>query len=572
MYELIWQKITYTIDNIPIVHEASGRLTSGKIVAMVGPSGAGKTTLLKILASRLSANGTLQLNSSSTYPLAFVEQSELLFNYLTVEETIRFAMRLRTKLNSDEREVLMSEILSQLLLESVKKSLIVYLSGGEQRRVSIAVQLVSDPPMLLLDEPTSGLDSFSALNLILLLTSIARDQEKAVLLTIHQPREDVLYMFDEIIFMTSGSIVYTGTFQDSIEYFRGHGCEFPEHSNPGDDIMDFITVDRRTRESSESTEERINQLQTLWSQNPVPMPQVTDSPLIPRVEHNIFREIIELTKRYLREVYRNVSLLLITLAQLIIFLLLLGLTFLQIQGSSTAIQSFSGVTFFIIINLVFTVISPLLNVFPLEKQIIKKEVIERTYRAASAFIAKSISVIPVLLLYYTIYGNALYWMIGYNPNAGNWIVFLVTLYVLMFLAISLGLTVSTISPNVQIAQVIGPTILIVFIIYGGNFANPNDIPGYLRWITWISSISYAYKALMQNEFSGQTYQCEGQGPDCRIAGDTILASRELDVPSVWINITILFGFSILFQILGILGLYFVTRPKEKVEPIPHARL
>ncbi|KAE8718088.1 putative Basic helix-loop-helix DNA-binding superfamily protein [Hibiscus syriacus] len=145
----------------------------GEIMAIAGPSGAGKTTLLEILA------GMIPMTRFS---------DEFLFPVLTVQETLMYSARLR--LHDSKRHgkvavgIRVKELLRELGLEHVA-------NVGEKRRVSIGVDLVHDPAVLLLDEPTSGLDSASALHVASLLKSMATKQGKTIVLTVHQPGHSI---------------------------------------------------------------------------------------------------------------------------------------------------------------------------------------------------------------------------------------------------------------------------------------------------------------------------------------------------------------------------------------------
>ncbi|MEQ2174466.1 ATP-binding cassette sub- G member 8, partial [Goodea atripinnis] len=106
-------------------------------------------------------------------------------------------------------------------------------SGGERRRVSIAVQLLWNPGILILDEPTSGLDSFTAHNLVITLSRLAKGN-RLILLSVHQPRSDIFQLFDLVVLLSSGSAVYFGAAQDMVLYFTALGYPCPRYCNPSD--------------------------------------------------------------------------------------------------------------------------------------------------------------------------------------------------------------------------------------------------------------------------------------------------------------------------------------------------
>ncbi|MEE6523764.1 hypothetical protein FKM82_022801 [Ascaphus truei] len=136
-------------------------------------------------------------------------------------------------------------------------------SGGERRRVSIGVQLLWNPGILILDEPTSGLDSFTAHNLVITLSRLARGN-RLVLLSIHQPRSDIFRLFDLVLLLSSGATIYSGTARDMVQYFTSIGYPCPKYCNPADFYVDLTSVDRRSREQETECQERTMSLAEMF--------------------------------------------------------------------------------------------------------------------------------------------------------------------------------------------------------------------------------------------------------------------------------------------------------------------
>lgn len=107
------------------------------------------------------------------------------------------------------------------------------LSGGERKRTSIGVELITDPQVLFLDEPTSGLDSFTATKIVKLLVKQSR-LGKTVIATIHQPNSTTFALFDKLILLMDGHLIYQGPAQDSVQYFGRIGYQIPTYANPAD--------------------------------------------------------------------------------------------------------------------------------------------------------------------------------------------------------------------------------------------------------------------------------------------------------------------------------------------------
>ena len=192
-----------------ILDRATGYADSGPegsgLVGILGASGSGKTTLLNALAGRVAPEeGERVLNGkpytpSTCHNVGYVPQTDRLHSTLTVSETLRFGSALRGNRRSPSRpdeanDAALAELISKLGLESVANTRVGEpgatgrkrgISGGERKRVSIALELLHSPPLLILDEPTSGLDSAATLGVLALLRSLTERQ--AVVISIHQP-------------------------------------------------------------------------------------------------------------------------------------------------------------------------------------------------------------------------------------------------------------------------------------------------------------------------------------------------------------------------------------------------
>ena len=116
------------------------------------------------------------------------------------------------------------------------------ISGGEKRRVSIACELVTSPSILFLDEPTSGLDSYNARNVIECLVKLSRDYDRTVIFTIHQPRSNIVSLFDKLILLSEGDLIYSGDMIKCNDFFTKNGYKCPLGYNIADYLID-ITVD-----------------------------------------------------------------------------------------------------------------------------------------------------------------------------------------------------------------------------------------------------------------------------------------------------------------------------------------
>lgn len=252
---LLFSGINYTVNSKQVLSGVQGSVKPGEIMAIIGASGAGKTSLLDILARKTKAgnvtgellvNGRLVKDSEYRDIVGFVDQEDALMPTLTVQETVLYSalLRLPQEMSFDAKNLRVLETMAELGILHIKDSLIGRegsrgISGGEKRRVSIACELVTSPSILFLDEPTSGLDSFNAFNVVECLANLATEYKRTIVMTIHQPRSNIVALFDRLLLMAKGKAVYSGSLSDCHSYFEGIGFACPPGYNLADHLVDL---------------------------------------------------------------------------------------------------------------------------------------------------------------------------------------------------------------------------------------------------------------------------------------------------------------------------------------------
>ncbi|CEG42369.1 atp-binding cassette superfamily [Plasmopara halstedii] len=241
-----------------ILDRVSGRCAPGEITAIMGPSGSGKTTLVDMLADRISSadvSGVIEVNGakrdSKTFRVvtSYVAQDDTLLGSFTVIETMRMAARLSvpSSVTSHEIEIRVENIMDAMGLSTARDTLVgdIFrkgLSGGQKRRLSIAIELLSDPSILILDEPTSGLDSSAAHNVMKFVLKLCAEG-KTVVCTVHQPSSLVYEMFTNVIILSAGQTVYCGPRATIIPHFASHGYDCPHYMNPAEYFISLVNTD-----------------------------------------------------------------------------------------------------------------------------------------------------------------------------------------------------------------------------------------------------------------------------------------------------------------------------------------
>lgn len=233
---LLWEvrRLSYKFkDGRVAVHPMSFEVVQGRLVGIMGPSGAGKSTLLRLLSGQLTpTSGKVYLNGQNIHTqrraiqglLGFVPQEDLLIEELTVWENVYFAARLAYPTDAAAREAT-ERTLRQLGLHTIAhlpvgSPLNPIISGGQRKRVNIALEVVREPLVLFVDEPTSGLSSSDALQVVELLQSLAREG-RIVFFTLHQPSSEIYKKLDHLLFLDEGGYpIYWGAPIAALQYFR----------------------------------------------------------------------------------------------------------------------------------------------------------------------------------------------------------------------------------------------------------------------------------------------------------------------------------------------------------------
>lgn len=268
---LQFSNVSYFLNGRQILTGIQGVAHPGQVMAIMGASGAGKTTFLDILARKnkrglvqgdFYVNGEKVDDNEYRNVVGFVDQEDTLLPTLTVHETILTSalLRLPRDMGNAVKEQRVFEVEKQLGIFHIKDQLIGSaegrgrgISGGEKKRVGIACELVTSPSILFLDEPTSGLDAYNAFNVIESLVNLAKMYNRTVIFTIHQPRSNIVALFDQLILLAKGKTVYSGQFSSCQAYFDQIGYTCPPGFNIADYLVDLTMHASSTRSAEEPT-------------------------------------------------------------------------------------------------------------------------------------------------------------------------------------------------------------------------------------------------------------------------------------------------------------------------------
>lgn len=214
-------------EEVPLLDEVSLTIPTGHFMAIVGPSGCGKTTLLKTIAGINPETGgsvsyegrdLAQDYDFEPHEIGYVPQFSIAFDELTVDESVEAAARLRIAVSSNEElDELLDRILAETGLSEIADRPVSVLSGGQKRRLGLAMELVSSPKLLLCDEVTSGLDPRSEREIVTLLHDLARKENRIVISVTHSLAH--LELYDSLLVLHEGRVAYHGPPSGATHYF-----------------------------------------------------------------------------------------------------------------------------------------------------------------------------------------------------------------------------------------------------------------------------------------------------------------------------------------------------------------
>ena len=245
-WEVRWKGLTFKVPDKAngqktILDDCAGAVRGGQVCGVLGPSGSGKTTLLDALAGRIDGKRkgrTLEGDIAGCERCAYVQQEDSLVGVLTTKETLHTAAALVGGAAARQRaDALLDELGLTICADVIVGTILLKgLSGGQKRRLSMAVELVAEPKTLLLDEPTSGLDSASALGVLEKVRDVAGRAAVAVVLTIHQPSHAAWQTLDRVSFMARGRVCYFGDDAGLKAFLATAGAPVP----PNRDVAEYV--------------------------------------------------------------------------------------------------------------------------------------------------------------------------------------------------------------------------------------------------------------------------------------------------------------------------------------------
>lgn len=441
----------------------------GELVAIIGGSGAGKSTILNCMCGYLKpTQGEVYINGVDLYQnfdslkklIGYVPQSDIVYDNLTLKDMLMYTAKLRLPKDTvrAEREAAIERAIDMVELQEKKDSLIRSLSGGQRKRASIAVELLSDPNLLFLDEPASGLDPGTERNLMQSLRKMA-DGGKTVIMVTHSTLQ--LKMCDKIVFMgKGGNLCFYGSYDEALSFFG---------------VSDVVDVYNMITEQPKQWSARFEK------SRPAPGKVRQSAASSAKSKENHVRHLGVLSSRYLKLVINDRQRLLLLLVQAPLLAVLISLVadgqqFEQYEMTKSLLFALSCSAFWVgMLNAIQEICK--------ERTILKREYM--TGLSLGAYISSKIMILGVLCLIQSGLITAVFGAMVGMPDEGILMApvleILVTTFLTAIASAAMGLFVSSLFTNADRAMTVAPILLMPQILFSGLIFKLSGATEIISW-------------------------------------------------------------------------------------------
>ncbi|CAG9766971.1 unnamed protein product [Ceutorhynchus assimilis] len=579
--DIEFQELGYTVPqgrngSKLILRNISGHFRSNQLTAILGPSGAGKSTLLNVLAGYKcrTATGEILINGKPRNMKLFRElsryimQEDLMQPMLTVQEAMMVAANLKLghEVSKKEKENSIAEILELLRLQSTTHTQTTQLSGGEKKRLSIALELLNNPPVLFLDEPTTGLDDLSCSQCVNLLKQIAQGG-RTIICSIHTPSAKMFSVFDNVYIMSAGQCIYQGYGPEVVPFLADIGLECPKHFNPADFIIEvacqeYGNFQDRIVSAIDNGKSTYAKSKTHQNNEEIQYSQgihIFEQEISLRGSSWTMQFSILLLRMW-KQMYRDKSYLILRTVLHILIGCLVGALYIGMgKDGSKTIFNF-GFYFTCIIFFMYIPMMPVLLQFPREYQMIKREHFNKWYRLSAYFAALTTSTIPVQLVLGSLYITMVYYLTDQPMELGRLATFYAICMLTGIISESFGLLIASQLSLVN-AMFVGPVLAVPFMLlavygFGSGYEN---IPSLIKFAMYFSYLRYSLEGLIHTMLTGREKLRCPEDEDFCIWTDLDLFMKQMGMENtiLWLDFVALIVIYVIFRF----GFYYLLRQR-----------
>ena len=534
-YCLVWKSLSLKLKkggNV-VIDNVSGAVPAGTVLALMGPSGAGKTSLLNALGNR-APYGTItgQITFGKTdfvkEDLYFVSHFDDLNGNLTVYEQMELVGLLRW-CDVEDMYIHLDVILHTLGMFDKSKIYCNQLTGGELKKVSVGMGMISRPKVLFLDEPISGLDSSAAYSVVQHLADLAGCLKIAVIMTIHKPAEMVFDMLQDLYILEAGRLAYSGPMSCCEKYFRALGYKCPLKTDVADFVMDILnkpplvlhqsswqTLYRNSKFCENVYQEHL----ALDDASRIFPSSSSSSSSLPSDSVHLHLFFVFFIKYYCRDYWFYYHRIL-CLAAIALFS---GTLFLNFTPESKNFVQYSGAIFFNMWTTLFSAVAATGNLANDRRQAveqIKNSVINPTLYYFAQFMVS----LPFNFIAALIFQSVFHWLTNINPNKESFIYSVLLTCGHLLLMESYMLLVVEALKNAMLCITFSMIIMGWLFLFAGFLIKVSDMPTWIRWVCYVTPTKYSFDGYLYQIFHSQQFTVSDQTPTSFLTGEFVLENH-----------------------------------------------
>ncbi|KAL6909620.1 hypothetical protein ACP4OV_001901 [Aristida adscensionis] len=614
---------------ISILKHVDGILKPSRMTLLLGPPSSGKSTLMRALTGKLDRS--LKVSGTITYcghPIsefypertsAYVSQYDLHNAEMTVRETLDFSRRClgigaryemlaelarrerdagikpdpeidafmkATAVQGQETNIVTDLMLKVLGLDIcadiiIGDEMIRGISGGQKKRVTTGEMLTGPARALFMDEISTGLDSSSTFQIVKFIRQLVHVMNETVMISLLQPPPETYNLFDDVILLSEGYIVYHGPRENILEFFESAGFRCPERKGVADFLQEvtskkdqqqywyldqeqyqYVSVPEFAErfKSFHVGQQMLKEMQIPFDKSKIHPDALTTS----KYGISSWESLKTVMSRELLLMKRNSFIYIFKVTQLIILALMSMTVFLRTKmpyGQFADGTKFLGA-------LTFSLITILFNGFAELQLTIKKLPVFYKHRDFLFFpawtfgLANIVLKVPVSLVEAAVWVVLTYYVMGFAPAAGRFFRQFIAFFATHQMAMAMFRFLGAILKTMVVANTFGMFVILIVFIFGGFVIRRNDIKPWWIWGYWASPMMYSQNAISINEFLASRWASPNNDTtiDAPTVGTAILKSKGLFTGEwgFWLSIGALIGFIILFNILYLLALTYLS--------------
>ncbi|ONI27828.1 hypothetical protein PRUPE_1G106900 [Prunus persica] len=623
---------------ISILTDVSGIIKPSRLTLLLGPPGCGKTTLLQALAGKqdksLEVSGEISYNGHKLDEFvpqktsAYISEYDLHIPELTVRETIDFSARCQgvrsradimmevsrrekeagivpdpdidtymkaISVQGQKRNLQTDYVLKILGLDTCSDTMVGDalsrgISGGQKKRLTTGEMIVGPTKALFMDEISTGLDSSTTFQIVTYLQQLVHITDATALVSLLQPAPETFDLFDDVILMGEGKVVYHGPRSHALQFFEDCGFKCPSRKGAADFLQEVISKKDQAQywkhDNIPYNHVSVDQLSQLFRASY--LGNKLDDELSKHYDKSqshdntlsfttysvskwelfkacMARELLLMKRNSFVYVFKTVQLIIIAFITMTVFIRT------QMAVNLTSANFLLGALFYTLVRHMTNGVAEL-SLTVTRLPVVYKQRGFYLYPAWAYSIPASMLKVPFSFMDSVLWTATTYYVIGYSPEIKRFFCQFLVLFALHQASTSMCRLVAVIFRTMVAATTCGTFILVVMFLCGGFILPRPSLPPWLRWVFWCSPMTYGEIGTALNEFLAPRWQKVSKGNTT--LGNEVLTSHGLnfDGSFYWISVGALFGFTVLFDLGFALALTYLNPPKMSRAIISEKRL